>query len=67
VERNRALTWFSLGYLVVVLTPVTWLTRVSHQPGPWAFLPRLLITAAVPLLGSLGFALNRLTVQRRTQ
>jgi hypothetical protein len=64
VERNRALTWFGLGYLVVVLAPTMWLTRV-HHPGPWGFLPRLLTTAAVLLLGSLGFAVNWLTTQRR--
>jgi hypothetical protein len=65
VEHNRALLGFSLGYLVVVLAPTMWLTRVNHHPGPWGFLPRLLITAAVLLLGSLGFAVNRLTTPRR--
>ena len=63
VEHNRALAWFSLGYLVVVLTPRTWFTGLDDQPGPWNFLPRLLITAGVLLLGSLYFARMRRTAK----
>jgi hypothetical protein len=67
VERNRVLAWFSVGYLVVVLTPTMWLTRVDHQIGPWSFLPRLLITAGVLLLGSLYFATTRPTAKSRAR
>jgi hypothetical protein len=67
VERNRALVWFSLGYLIVVLVPTTWLTGVDRQPGPWNFLPRLLITAGVLLLGSLYFATWRPTAKSRAR
>jgi hypothetical protein len=67
VERNRALVWFSLGYLLVVLTPTMWITGVDRQPGPWDFLPRLLITAGVLLLGSVYFAATRPTATSRTR
>ena len=54
-ERNRALLLFTLGYLVVVLVPITfgWGTR----PTPWAHSPHLVIYGSVLLLGGLGFAL----------
>jgi hypothetical protein len=67
VERNRTLAWFSLGYLLVVLTPTAWLTGINRQLGPWNFLPRLLITAAVLLLGSVYFATIRPTAKSRAR
>jgi hypothetical protein len=67
VEHNRALVWFSLGYLVVVLTPTMWVTGVDRQPGPWDFLPHLLITAGVLLLGSCYFATMRPTAESRAR
>jgi hypothetical protein len=63
VERNQVLAWFSLAYLVVVLTPTMWLTSVGHQSGPWGFLPRVLVTAGMLLLGSVFFAAMRPTAQ----
>jgi hypothetical protein len=67
VERNRALVWFSLGYLLVVLTPTTWLIGVNRQLGPWDFLPRSLITAAVLVLGSVYFDTMRPTSTSRAR
>lgn len=67
VERNRALAWFSLGYLIVVLIPITWLPWSSPTQGLWSFLPRLLIIAGVLLLGSLGFAIVRPAAKSRAQ
>ena len=54
-ERNRALLVFTLGYLVIVLVPITfgWVIPLS----PWSFLPRLVIRGSVLLLGGIGFAL----------
>ena len=54
-ERSRALLVFALGFLVLVLVPVTfgWVIPVS----PWSFLPRLVIQGSVLLLGAIGFAL----------
>ncbi len=54
-ERNRALLVFTLGYLVIVLVPITfgWVVPLS----PWSFLPRLVIAGSVLLLGGIGFAL----------
>lgn len=57
-ERNPALLVFTLGYLVIVLVPITfgWVIPLS----PWSFLPRLVIQGSVLLLGSVGFALAQL-------
>jgi hypothetical protein len=54
-ERNRALLVFTLGYLVIVLVPITfgWVIPLS----PWFFLPRLILQGSVLLLGGIGFAL----------
>jgi hypothetical protein len=49
VERNRALLLFGLVYLVIV--GFGW---ILMPPSPWLF---LVVTAAVLLLGSAGFAL----------
>ena len=49
VERNRALLVFGLVYLVIV--------TFGRFPPPHATLTFLVITAAVLLLGSIGFAL----------
>jgi hypothetical protein len=53
VERSWALLLFTLGYLVVVLVPLTfgWVA-----PVPWTYLPRLLVAGVVLLLGGIGFA-----------
>jgi hypothetical protein len=66
-ERNRALVWFSLAYLVVVLTPISWFPGGNQEPGQWGFLPRLLIIAGVLLLGSLYFATVQPTTRSRAQ
>lgn len=55
VERNRALLVFGLVYLVIV--GFGW---IVVRPSPWLL---LVITAAVLLLGSIGFAL----AERRAQ
>jgi hypothetical protein len=54
-ERNPALLVFTLGYLVIVLVPITfgWVIPLSL----WSFLPRLAIQGSVLLLGGIGFAL----------
>ncbi len=56
-ERSRALLVFTLGYLVIVLVPITfgWVIPLS----PWSFLPRLVIQGSVLLLGGIGFALTQ--------
>jgi hypothetical protein len=56
VERNRALLVFSLVYLAIV--GFGWIV-LPHSP--WLFLAS---TAAVLLLGSLGFALAERRAQR---
>lgn len=53
-ERNRALLLLTLGYLAVVLAPIS-SGRVIDSP--WAFLPHLAIDGSVLLLGGIGFAL----------
>lgn len=63
VEGNRALAWFSLGYLVVVLIPTTYF-RFEDHPSPWGFVPRSLIIAGVLLVGGVGFARTRPAVAR---
>jgi len=60
VERNRALAWFSLAYLVVVLIPAGDFPGIDvHHPTPDGFIPRQVIIAGTLLLGSLAFALTR--------
>lgn len=54
VERNQALLAFGLVYLVIVVASAA---RLTHTASLWAFAPRLLIPAAVLLVGSAGFAL----------
>jgi hypothetical protein len=53
VERNRALVVLALGYLAVLLVPITfgWVLR------GWTFLPQFLIDGSILLLGGIGFAL----------
>lgn len=68
VEGNWALTWFSLGYLVVVLIPAAYFPgQDSHHLTPGGFIPRQLIIAGVLLLGSLAFALIRPAVPQDAQ
>jgi hypothetical protein len=55
-ERNRALLLLTLGYLAIVLVPVSFgwvMGPLSH----WYFVPRLVIDGSVLLLGGIGFAL----------
>ncbi|MGC4796116.1 hypothetical protein GAR06_01929 [Micromonospora saelicesensis] len=56
LERHPALLLFALGYLTVVLVPVTFGWAV-HWGGRWQFAPMLVITGGLLLLGSTGFAL----------
>jgi hypothetical protein len=53
VERDRALVVLALGYLAVLLVPITfgWVLR------GWTFLPQFLIDGSILLLGGIGFAL----------
>lgn len=70
VERNPALAAFSLIYLLVVLAPDTVLPVKLDQvtsPSPWYFLPRLLVTAGMLLLGSLGFAVTGFRRKQRAR
>jgi hypothetical protein len=54
-ERNRALLLLTLGYLVIVLTPVGYVKATSID-SLLAYLP-LIIHGAILLLGGIGFAL----------
>jgi hypothetical protein len=54
-ERNRPLLVLALGYLAVVLVPITFGWAI-HQPA-WFFLPPLVIDGSILLLGGIGFAL----------
>jgi len=53
-ERNLALLVFMVGYLVILLAPVTfgWVLM-----GRWAFAPQLVIPGGLLLLGAIGFAI----------
>jgi hypothetical protein len=55
-EGSRALLLLTLGYLAVVLVPISF-GWVMVPRSPWYFLPRLVIEGSVLLLGSIGFAL----------
>lgn len=61
-ERNQPLLVLALGYLAVVLVPITfgWVISV---PG-WSFLPRLVIDGSVLLIGGIGFLLAQRPWQR---
>jgi len=61
-ERNGPLLVLALGYLAVVLVPITfgWVVTI---PG-WVFLPRLVIDGSVLLLGGVGFLLAQRPWQR---
>jgi hypothetical protein len=54
VERSWALLGFTVVYLAAGLAAGNF-GRVVTRPSPWAFLPHVVVTAAVLLLGSLGF------------
>ncbi|WP_238007666.1 hypothetical protein KZZ52_56700 [Dactylosporangium sp. AC04546] len=54
LERHAALLVFALGYLAVVLVPVNFGWEERSQ---WQFVPMLVISGGVLLLGSGGFAL----------
>jgi len=54
-ERNRALVVLALGYLAVVLAPISFGWSNGHLR--WDFLPQLVTGASVLLLGGIGFAL----------
>lgn len=55
-ERNRVLLALTLGYLVIVLTPVSFGWAIA-PPSPWSSLPHLAIQGGVLLLAGIGFAL----------
>lgn len=55
-ERSRALLVLTLGYLAIVLVPISF-GWVMTRPSPWFFLPHLVIDGSVLLLGAIGFAL----------
>ncbi len=68
VEGNRALAWFSLGYLIVVGIPATDFPGVDvHHLTLGTPVPRQLTIAGVLLLGCLAFAVSRPAVPRDTQ
>lgn len=52
-ERNRALLVLTLGYLAVVLLPITFRTPIPS----WNLVPQLATGGSVLLLGGIGFAL----------
>jgi len=54
LERNVALLLFALGYLAVVLIPIDFGWEAVNW---WQFVPMLVISGTVLLLGSAGFAL----------
>jgi hypothetical protein len=62
VEGNAALSWFSVGYLVIVLMPASYLT--GDHPSLGSPVPRQLIIAGVLLLGSVAFAVSRRPYRR---
>jgi hypothetical protein len=54
VERSWALLLFTLGYLIVVLVPITFGWVIGP---PWTFAPRLLVAGVLLLIGGIAFAL----------
>jgi len=54
-ERNRALLLLTVGYLAVVLVPISFGSANGH--GRWAFAPQLVTDGSVLLLGGIGFLL----------
>ncbi|MGR6322004.1 hypothetical protein Q2K19_15645 [Micromonospora soli] len=56
LERHVALLLFTLGYLTVVLVPITFGWGAHWGPHTW-FIPQLVINGGALLLGSAGFAL----------
>jgi hypothetical protein len=58
VDRDPALLVFTLGYLAVVLVPITFGWSLG-RPSPWVFVPHLVIAGTVLLLGGIGFAIGR--------
>src|SRR5215467_328945 len=54
-ERNRALLFLTVGYLAVVLVPISFGSANGH--GRWAFAPQLVTDGSVLLLGGIGFLL----------
>jgi hypothetical protein len=55
VEHNAPLLAVAVGYLSVVLVPITF-GWVITLPSPWFFVPRLVIDGTVLLLAAIGFA-----------
>ncbi|HVB45886.1 MAG TPA: hypothetical protein VNF47_24695 [Streptosporangiaceae bacterium] len=62
-ERNRALLVLALGYLAVVLVPITFVSVMGYR-GSWIFLTPLVIDGSILLLGGIGFALAQRPWQR---
>jgi len=68
VEGSRALAWFSVGYLAVVLIPANDFPGVvANHVTLSSAMPRQLTIAGVLLIGSLAFALSRPAVPRDAQ
>jgi hypothetical protein len=62
-ERNRALLVLALGYLAVVLVPVTFVSVMGYR-GWWVYQTPLVIDGSILLLGGIGFALAQRPWQR---
>ena len=54
-ERNRALLFLTVGYLAVVLLPISFGWVNGHTR--WSFVPQLVTGGSVLLLGGIGFLL----------
>ncbi len=64
LERHVALLVFALGYLTVVLVPITF-GWGAHWGSDGEFAPMLVISGGLLLLGSAGFALAQRLRQPR--
>jgi hypothetical protein len=63
-ERNRALLVLTLGYLAVVLAPISF--GWANGRLQWGFLPQLVYGGSVLLLGGIGFAMAQKPWRRGT-
>lgn len=61
IERNWALLAFALGYLVIIVGALDFGWAITRSPH-WIFLPHVIITGGVLILGGIGFLL----AERRT-
>jgi len=56
VERSKALTLFTLGYLALVVAPITYQRFLSH-PSMWPVLMHFIVQGLYLLAGTIGFYL----------